>query len=40
VINKERDTKIGEAHRWKLLAEDLQKRYSLDILHGGGEGGS
>jgi IS605 OrfB family transposase len=27
-INKERDTKIGEAHRWKKLAEDLQKRYS------------
>jgi IS605 OrfB family transposase len=28
VINKERDTKIGEAHRWKLLAEDLQEKYS------------
>jgi transposase len=27
-INKERDTKIGEVHRWKKLAEDLQKRYS------------
>ena len=27
-INKERDTKIGEAHRWKKLAEDLQKKYS------------
>jgi IS605 OrfB family transposase len=27
-INKERDTKIGEAHRWKKLAENLQKRYS------------
>jgi putative transposase len=27
-INKERDTKIGEAHRWKLLAESLQKKYS------------
>jgi transposase len=27
-INKERDTEIGEAHRWKKLAEDLQKRYS------------
>jgi putative transposase len=27
-INKERDTKIGEAHRWKKLTEDLQKRYS------------
>jgi IS605 OrfB family transposase len=27
-INKERDTKIDEAHRWKLLAESLQKRYS------------
>ena len=24
----ERDTKIGEAHRWKKLAEDLQKKYS------------
>jgi putative transposase len=27
-INKEGDTKIGEAHRWKKLAENLQKRYS------------
>jgi IS605 OrfB family transposase len=27
-INKERDTKIVEAHRWKKLAENLQKRYS------------
>jgi IS605 OrfB family transposase len=27
-INKERDTEIDEAHRWKKLAEDLQKRYS------------
>ncbi|MFZ8825169.1 MAG: IS200/IS605 family accessory protein TnpB-related protein [Desulfurococcales archaeon] len=27
-INKEIDTKIDEAHRWKLLAESLQKRYS------------
>jgi putative transposase len=27
-INKERDIKIGEAHRWKKLAEDLQKKYS------------
>ncbi|MFZ8824662.1 MAG: hypothetical protein ACO2O0_11050 [Desulfurococcales archaeon] len=27
-INKERDTKIDEAHRWKKLAEDLQKRCS------------
>jgi len=27
-INKERDTKIDEAHRWKKLAENLQKRYS------------
>jgi IS605 OrfB family transposase len=27
-INKERGTKIGEAHRWKLLAESLQKKYS------------
>jgi IS605 OrfB family transposase len=27
-IDKERDTEIGEAHRWKKLAEDLQKRYS------------
>jgi putative transposase len=37
VINGERDTEIDEAHKWKKLAEDLQKRYSLDILHGGGE---
>jgi IS605 OrfB family transposase len=29
VINKERDTEIDEAHRWKKLAEDLQKRYSF-----------
>jgi transposase len=28
VINGERDTKIDKAHRWKLLAENLQKRYS------------
>jgi transposase len=28
-INKERDTEIDEAHRWKKLAEDLQKRYSF-----------
>jgi len=28
VINGERDTEIDEAHRWKKLAEDLQKRYS------------
>ena len=27
-INKEMDTKIGEAHRWKKLAENLQKKYS------------
>jgi putative transposase len=27
-INKERDTNFDEAHRWKKLAEDLQKRYS------------
>jgi IS605 OrfB family transposase len=27
-INKERDTKIDEAHRWKKLAENLQKKYS------------
>jgi IS605 OrfB family transposase len=27
-INKERDTKIDEAHIWKLLAESLQKKYS------------
>jgi len=27
-IDKERDTKIGEAHRWKLIAENLQKKYS------------
>ncbi|MDT7895078.1 MAG: zinc ribbon domain-containing protein [Desulfurococcales archaeon] len=28
VINGERDTKIDEAHRWKLIAESLQKKYS------------
>ena len=28
VINGEKDTEIDEAHRWKKLAEDLQKRYS------------
>jgi transposase len=27
-IDKERDTEIDEAHKWKKLAEDLQKRYS------------
>jgi IS605 OrfB family transposase len=27
-INKERDTEIDEAHRWKKLAESLQKKYS------------
>jgi len=27
-INKEMDTKIGEAHRWKLIAKNLQKKYS------------
>jgi len=27
-INKKRDTEIDEAHRWKKLAEDLQKKYS------------
>jgi putative transposase len=27
-INKERYTEIDEAHRWKKLAENLQKRYS------------
>jgi len=29
VINKERDTEVDRAHRWKKLAEDLQKRYSF-----------
>jgi IS605 OrfB family transposase len=29
VINEEKDTKIDEAHRWKKLAENLQKRYSF-----------
>jgi putative transposase len=28
VINKESDTEIDEAHRWKKLAENLQKKYS------------
>jgi putative transposase len=27
-INKKRDTEIDTAHRWKKLAEDLQKKYS------------
>jgi IS605 OrfB family transposase len=27
-INKEIDTKINRAHRWKLLAKSLQKKYS------------
>ena len=27
-INKERDTKIDRAHRWKKLVEDLQRKYS------------
>jgi IS605 OrfB family transposase len=27
-INKKRDTEIDEAHRWKKLAENLQKKYS------------
>jgi transposase len=27
-INKEIDTSIDRAHRWKLLTESLQKRYS------------
>jgi len=30
-INKEIDTSIDRAHRWKLLAESLQKRYSSPI---------
>jgi putative transposase len=28
-INGERDNNLDEAHRWKLLAESLQKRYSF-----------
>jgi putative transposase len=28
VINEEKETEIDEAHRWKKLAEDLQKKYS------------
>jgi hypothetical protein len=27
-INKEIDTGVDRAHRWKKLAENLQKRYS------------
>jgi IS605 OrfB family transposase len=27
-INKEMDTKIDEAHKWKKLAENLQRKYS------------
>jgi putative transposase len=40
-INKERDTGVDRAHRWKLLAESLRRDIPLQgILHGGGEGGS
>jgi transposase len=40
-INKERDTEIDEAHRWKLLAESLRRDTPLQsILLGGGEEGS
>ena len=28
-INKEIDTSIDRAHRWKLLAKSLRKRYSF-----------
>ena len=28
-INRERDTKIDEAHRWKELDENLQKKHSF-----------
>ncbi|MDT7889707.1 MAG: hypothetical protein RQ885_12145 [Desulfurococcales archaeon] len=28
VVNEEKDTRIDKAHRWKLLAESFQKRYS------------
>ena len=35
VINKESDGGIDIGYRWKKLTEDLQKRYSLDILPGG-----
>jgi IS605 OrfB family transposase len=28
VINKERDTEVDRAHRWKKLAESFQKKYS------------
>jgi hypothetical protein len=27
-INKEIDTGVNRAHRWKILAENLQKKYS------------
>jgi len=40
-INKERVTKIGEAHRWKSLPRISRRNTpSQDTLHGGGEGGS
>jgi histidinol phosphatase-like enzyme len=33
VINKKKDTSIDRAHRWKLLAENFQKKsHLLDIL--------
>jgi hypothetical protein len=35
VINKKRDIAIDRAHRWKLLAENFQKKsHLLDILPG------
>jgi hypothetical protein len=38
VINEEKDTEIDEAHKWKKLAENLQRKYPLDILYGEEEG--
>jgi hypothetical protein len=38
VINKERDTEVDRAHRWKKLAGISRKSIPLQgILHGGGE---
>ncbi|MDT7889387.1 MAG: hypothetical protein RQ885_10500 [Desulfurococcales archaeon] len=40
-MNEEKDAAVNRAHRWKLLAESLQKRYSSQgILPRGGEKGS
>jgi len=39
-INRDIDTAVDRAHRWKILVESLQRRYSaLDIQLGRGEKG-